>query len=244
MLRLEPAVVCLTENGVDTAASVASAVGGRLLVRRKTEKAVRAKVIDDVPSELRGLFTAGHPIIGVCAAGILIRALAPVVLEKRNEPPVVCVSENGKFVIPLLGGHRGGNRLSQGLADKIGGVAAVTTASEGAFGVALDDPPGGWRLETPENCKRAAAGLLAGRFARVSGRAEWLAPLRNRPRTEFLDAPDQNAPLVVFVDGAEPLIYRRTVYFLGAGCSRDCEPDHLIGLRAGLSPRRVYRRSR
>ncbi|MDE0303658.1 MAG: precorrin-3B C(17)-methyltransferase [Albidovulum sp.] len=242
MLRLEPAVICLTENGVDTAASVASAVGGRLLVRRKTEKAVRAKVIDDVPSELRGLFTAGHPIIGVCAAGILIRALAPVVLEKRNEPPVVCVSENGKFVIPLLGGHRGGNRLSQGLADKIGGVAAVTTASEGAFGVALDDPPGGWRLETPENCKRAAAGLLAGRFARISGRAEWLAPLRNRPRTEFLDAPDQNAPLVVFVDGAEPLIYRRTVYFLGAGCSRDCEPDHLIGLarrtlaEAGISP--------
>ena len=242
MRLLEPAVFCLTETGLATAARAADAVGGQLLVRRHLAEARNAYIFEDMASELRSLFLAGRPIIGVCAAGILVRALAPVVLEKKNEPPVVCVSESGEFVVPLLGGHRGGNRLARELSKKIGGNAVVTTASDLAFGVALDDPPDGWRLETPENCKRAAASLLAGRPARVSGRAEWLAPLKGRPETVFQDGPGPNSPVVVLVDGAEPLVYRRTAYYLGAGCSRGCDPGQMIGLanralaNAGISP--------
>ncbi|MCY4462537.1 MAG: precorrin-3B C(17)-methyltransferase [Albidovulum sp.] len=242
MQPLDPAVFCLAESGLGTATRIARKTGGQLLVRSGMAKADGASVMRDVPAELRSLFLSGRPIIGVCAAGILIRALAPVVLEKKKEPPVVSVSENGNCVVPLLGGHRGGNRLARDLADLLGAVAAITTASDLAFGIALDDPPEGWRLENPENCKRAAAALLAGKPARVSGGAEWLAPLRNRPRTEFLESGEPGSPVVLLAEGAEPLVYRRTDYFLGAGCSRGCEPDQLIGLArramadAGISP--------
>ena len=54
---------------------------------------------------LAELFNAGDAIIGICAAGILVRAIGPHAKDKHEEPPVVALSENGDFAIPLLGGH-------------------------------------------------------------------------------------------------------------------------------------------
>ena len=55
----------------------------------------------------RSLFKAGRPIVGICAAGIVIRALAPLIKDKTSEPPVVAVAEDGSVTVPLLGGHHG-----------------------------------------------------------------------------------------------------------------------------------------
>ena len=37
--------------------------------------------------------SGGRPVVGVCAAGILIRAVAPLLADKTTEPPVVAVAE-------------------------------------------------------------------------------------------------------------------------------------------------------
>ena len=50
----------------------------------------------DVASHIRGLFQQGRPIVGLCAAGILIRALAGVLTDKRNEPAVVALASDGR----------------------------------------------------------------------------------------------------------------------------------------------------
>ncbi|MEK6217010.1 MAG: precorrin-3B C(17)-methyltransferase, partial [Boseongicola sp.] len=94
---------------------------------------------------IRMLFQAGHPVIGVCAAGILVRAVAPVLADKRAEPPVIAVPDDGSTVVPLLGGHHGANRLAKQIAEALKSHAAVTTAGDVALGVALDEPPIGWR---------------------------------------------------------------------------------------------------
>ena len=49
---------------------------------------------------LRALFKTGRPIIGICATGILVRALAPALKDKTNEPPVVALSEDGASAVP------------------------------------------------------------------------------------------------------------------------------------------------
>ena len=54
------------------------------------------------------------------AAGIAIRRLAPLLADKREEPPVVAVAEDGSAVVPLLGGHRGANRLARRIARTLG----------------------------------------------------------------------------------------------------------------------------
>ncbi len=115
-----------------------------------------------VVPHLAALFAAGTPIIGLCAAGILIRAVAPLLHDKRQEPPVVAVAEDGSAAVPLLGGHRGANALARAVAALTGGAAAVTTAGELRLGFALDDPPPGWRIADAERAKPVAAALLAG----------------------------------------------------------------------------------
>src|SRR6516165_2114086 len=70
---------------------------------------------------IAGLFEAGRPILGLCASGILIRAVAPLLAAKQVEPPVVAVAEDGSVAVPLGGGHEarpGARRAAAGLADR------------------------------------------------------------------------------------------------------------------------------
>ena len=73
-------------------------------------------------------FQAGHPLIMICAAGIAVRALAAVLKDKYQDPPVLVLDERGQFVIPLLSGHEGGaNEWARQLADKLGAQHVLTS---------------------------------------------------------------------------------------------------------------------
>ena len=110
-------------------------------------------VYDQAAAHITSLFAAGRPIVGLCASGILIRALAPLLDDKRAEPPVVALAEDGSVAVPLLGGHHGANAIARALAEACGGVAAITTAGDLRLGFALDEPPPGWRIANPQRVK-------------------------------------------------------------------------------------------
>lgn len=75
-------------------------------------------------------FQAGDPLIMICATGIVLRAIAPVLISKQQDPPVVVLDEAGRFVVPLLSGHEGGaNELARQLAELIGAQLVLTTAN-------------------------------------------------------------------------------------------------------------------
>lgn len=167
-MAVDPVVLALSRSGEATAHRVASALGA-LVHGRKGRVDVADAFFDNALDHARDLFAAGVPVVGVCASGILIRAVAPLLADKTSEPPVVSVSDDGGVVVPLLGGHRGANRLAARIADALGAVAAVTTAGDVALGVALDAPPLGWRLVNPGDAKEAMALLLSGAGARVIG---------------------------------------------------------------------------
>lgn len=114
-------------------------------------------------AHLATLFRAGRPIIGLCASGILIRAVAGELADKHSEPPVIAVAEDGSSAVPLLGGHHGANDLARRIAALTSGHSAVTTASEIRFDQAFDVAPEGHVLANPENMKAATAARLAGK---------------------------------------------------------------------------------
>jgi cobalt-precorrin 5A hydrolase len=81
-------------------------------------------------SQVQKDFICGRNGIFICATGIVIRTLAPVLKNKITDPAVVVLDENGEFVIPLLSGHEGGaGVLASIIADAINGRCVVTSAT-------------------------------------------------------------------------------------------------------------------
>ncbi len=124
---------------------------------------------------LRGLYEAGQPIIALCAAGIVIRSLAPLLQNKRTEPPVLAIAEDGSAVVPLLGGLSGVNVLAREIGVALGTAPAITTTGEIRFGTCLLNPPDEYMLRNPADGKTFIADLLAGAKMRVVGAAPWFA---------------------------------------------------------------------
>ncbi len=192
---------------------------------------------------LRALFAAGRPIIGICASGILVRSLAPLVAEKRTEPPLVAVAEDGSVAVPLLGGHRGANALARAIATMTGGVAAVTTAGDLRFDLALDEPPPGWLVANPARMKEVTAALLAGENVTLDVEAADAAWLRagGARFAEYGRFAVRVTDRAIDAD-AEALVLHPPVLTLGVGCERDVSADVLRALVAttlqhnGLAP--------
>ncbi|MFJ3006315.1 precorrin-3B C(17)-methyltransferase [Pseudomonas fluorescens] len=123
---------------------------------------------------LRELYQQDTPIIALCAAGIVIRTLAPLLLEKGAEPAVLAVAEDGSAVVPLLGGLGGVNVMAREIGAALQVAAAITTSGELRFGTCLLNPPSGYALADLELGKRFVSDLLAGHSVRIEGAAPWL----------------------------------------------------------------------
>jgi cobalt-precorrin 5A hydrolase/precorrin-3B C17-methyltransferase len=222
---LKPAIFTFARSGLATAERVAALTGGTM--HHDSAKAL-----------LPRCFAEGTPIIGVCAAGILIRLLAQHLGNKHSEPAVIAVSQDGAHVVPLLGGHHGANKLAREIAVGLGGMAALNTASDSRFAFGLDEPPAGFVLANPDAAKSAMAALLGGEAIDLTGNAPWLAeagyPLAENGAVKVLVS-DQ----AIETSG---LLYHPKTLIAGIGCERGASASEVIGLlrdtlaSAGLSP--------
>ena len=78
-------------------------------------------------------------LVCIMATGIVVRTLAPLLVDKREDPAVVVCDEKGHFAVSLLSGHLGGgNALAGQVARILGGQAVITTASDVLGRTALD----------------------------------------------------------------------------------------------------------
>lgn len=90
----------------------------------KTEKSDDYKAIGDA-------FVRCSLLVFISAAAIAVRGIAPFVKDKKTDPAVVCLDDNGKFVISLLSGHiGGGNDFAKRIANILLGTAVITTATD------------------------------------------------------------------------------------------------------------------
>lgn len=230
------AVVALGPSGVEAARRLLAILPGSRLhgLAGRVEGADVA--FSRTTEHLCGLFRDGVPIVGVCAAGILIRALARLLTDKTREPPVLAVAEDLSVAVPLLGGHHGANEIARAIAAALGAVPAITTAGDVRHGLALDDPPPGWKVANPAAVKPVAAALLTGDPVSLrveAGDATWL-------RTScavFVDEDNEGGTTVRVSDRLiaqhdKELILHPPVLAVGVGCERGTEPEELIGLVA------------
>lgn len=158
--RSPPIFVAITANGALLGKKLGSQIPGAQLhgLEKRVENA--DIIFSSVSDHLRQLYQDGHTIIGLFSTGIMIRMLADCLVNKSEGPPVISIAEDGTAVVPLLGGHHGANEIARSLADTIGIKASITTGGESKFGIALDNPPTGWKCSAPEKAKPVMAALL------------------------------------------------------------------------------------
>lgn len=114
----------------------------------------------------REMFAAGRPMLFVGAAGIAVRAIAPLVKDKLTDPAVLVMDEAGQFVIPILSGHVGGaNELARLIAELCRAVPVITTATDvnRVFAVDVFAAKNGLMIADREAARHVAMDLLEGR---------------------------------------------------------------------------------
>lgn len=195
MTRHAPAIVILGKGSLATARKLQQCYPDALVHGLAGRVEGADVVYQEFGATLRQLYQQDTPIIALCAAGIVIRSLASVLLEKGAEPPVLAVAEDGSAVVPLLGGLGGVNVMAREIAAGLGVAAAITTSGELRFGTCLLNPPSGYALADLELGKRFVSDLLAGEPVRIEGAAPWLDEAR-LPQ-------DEQAQLTIHVGCAE-----------------------------------------
>jgi cobalt-precorrin 5A hydrolase / precorrin-3B C17-methyltransferase len=172
--RSTPAIIVLNQISVPTARQLMTVLPGSQLYGLVGRTEGVDISFDNFGDMVRQLFSEGLPIVGLCAAGILMRTVAPLLTDTKTEPPVIAVAADGSAVVPLLGGLTGVNALAEQIAAVLNVSAAITTTGKLQFHTVLPDPPSGYRLANPEHIKAFIADLIAGVTVSLAGDAPWL----------------------------------------------------------------------
>ncbi|MFO0992999.1 MAG: precorrin-3B C(17)-methyltransferase [Hyphomicrobiales bacterium] len=206
------------DGSAPLAARIAEAVDGEII----------AYADGSLIGSLQSAFRDERPIIAILPPPILIRALAPLLESKFTDPPVVSITNDGRFAIPLLGLNHGAVALASQIATAIGATRAGGAATEAQFGIALDDPPHGYILSNPEDYKDFAVALLAGEPVKIEGSASWLSTLPQDDRTSLRITITERR-----VAGfATHLVFHPATLAVGVGCERGTSPHEVAGLVA------------
>lgn len=167
-------------------------------------------------------FRTAEGLIFVGAAGIAVRAIAPYVKSKTQDPAVVVVDETGKFAVSLLSGHLGGaNELTRQVAALCGAIPVITTATDrnGVFAVDSWARMQGCVVENPRLIRRISSRLLAGETIKI--RSDWT--IAGEPPKGVLLTREENCDALLTLKPTAEDVLRiiPRIAVLGIGCKKD-----------------------
>jgi len=192
--------------------------------------------------QVPALFRRCGQMVFFLAAGAVTRLIAPCLSSKETDPGVLAVDEAGRFVIPLLSGHKGGaNAFARTVAGCLGATPVITTASDVVGGLSLDllEEAFGWTAGPRERLKPAARALVDGEplaiVQEIGSAGSWMNELELPANVTVVHNPAELAGrsfayvlwitdrLVEGLYGIEKecvLWYRPKSLVLGVGCER------------------------
>jgi cobalt-precorrin 5A hydrolase len=208
------ALVAITRGGNTLALELADRLDGATLLAQAEGQKV-AELIAANWHNYDGL-------VCIMAAGIVVRAIAPLLQDKLVDPCVVVMDEKGRHAISLLAGHvGGGNDLARRVAEITGGTPVITTASDTLKLAALDLWAKKQGLIAPSRKKlTAAATLLVNRGELHLYSDEGVVSLP--PGLTQVGDPEQ-ADIIVSTStryAEEATIFRPRTLVVGIGCNR------------------------
>lgn len=179
-------------------------------------------------------------LLFVGACGIAVRSIAPHVVNKLQDSPVLVVDEKGSFVIPLLSGHVGGaNELALFVSERIGAQPVITTATDiqGKFAVDIFAKKNNLWIENKEGIAKVSAKVLRGETITMAIEEGHLGEGTFFPEGVKVSSYPPQEPVDVVISGEERtfpanLTLKPREYVLGVGCRKGKEKEKLEALIA------------
>ena len=173
----------------------------------------------EVQTLLNSTWPRSRAFVAVGACGAITRLIAPLLEHKHSDPAVVVVDPQGRYAVPLLGGHAGGaEQLAARIAAILGGSAVITGGSDSRGQLALDSFGAGWgwrRGAGPwDALMKSAARSEPVQLAHRDGNGRWL---------ELAGLPEQGnsgPSLQVSVEKGDGCRWHPPALWVGMGCER------------------------
>ena len=269
------AIYAITRHGLAIAARLAPGLPG-------AEVFIPDKLRGGAPSPLVGAralplpmgpfladaFAAYDCHVFIISVGAVVRMIAPLLVDKKRDPAVICVDDDARFAICVLSGHVGrGNAFTARVASALDARPVITTASDvrGTLTVDILGRELGWELDDPDrNVTRGCAAVVNAApvmFVQDTGEPSWWPETTALPEgvsyATALDAidPARYEILLIATDRelrdshpahwANAVVYRPRSLILGLGCDRGAPTELVLrGIQAllarhGLSARSV-----
>lgn len=135
------AFISLTVKGLERCQTLRTALGvdGDILCLTKRAGGREDRTFDSFQEMMACAFNEYEVLVCLMASGIVVRALAPLMVSKTSDPAVLVMDEPGRFCISLLSGHLGSaNDCAKLVEEKTGAAAVITTASDVSGSLAVD----------------------------------------------------------------------------------------------------------
>jgi cobalt-precorrin 5A hydrolase len=128
---VKAAVITLSPEGYRVADTLACGIEADIFLHGKVKGSFSCRRFESIETLTREIFPLYRSLVYVCPCGIAVRALAPLVSDKRTDPAVVVVDVFGRHAVSLLSGHEGGaNGLAVDIANILGAEPVITTTTE------------------------------------------------------------------------------------------------------------------
>ncbi|HUY85934.1 MAG TPA: precorrin-3B C(17)-methyltransferase, partial [Acidimicrobiales bacterium] len=218
---------------------------GQLAASRLPYRNLHGSIADNV----REYWSEVDAFVLFISIGAAVRIIAPLIDSKATDPAIVCVDEEAKYVIPLIGGHHGrrisANTLAKEIARYLEGTPVITTASDSA-GLPGLDLLAGFKVEG--DVARVGKAILDGANVEIINPNDWplpksLATIRTADDVANANAnarivvsdsqnpygavPDRSAPSVDILPTA---VLHPGSLVIGIGTSSDCPFPEVLEL--------------
>ena len=203
---------------------------------------------DTLSEWTKDAFANRRALIFVGAMGIAVRTIAPYIKSKLTDSPVIVVDEKGQFVIPILSGHVGGaNELAHKIAEHLGAVAVITTATDinDVFAVDVFAVKNGLEILNKKGIQAVSSKILEGERATISFPLE---KSRKLPQELiYIDYPPKiNVDIIISEDdellkkATFPLRPKKKILGIGCKKGKSCEDIEELVDECGVDMNQIY----
>ena len=229
---MRTAVYCVSKNGYETCLKIRNNVYKNLhiyvsqrvtnMLNLESENVENLFVINErVPILLEKTFDKYDLHIFVAALGAVVRIIEGKFKSKDTDPAVITVDDHVNFVISLLSGHLGGaNEECKKIANGIGAIPVITTASDVGGKIAVDtlSQKIKAKLESLEDAKRVTSLIVNGENVSI-----------HLPKNIVEN--DKNCAGAIIVSNRKNIEISKIIpknIILGIGCKRNTPKEKII----------------